>query len=139
MKKYIPTLILTFIFITPLIQANESYYKNGKLVELIDSYSERSIYRSSYINTKNKPIKYYKTTNGKSIGVSNKILVQCKKDTNCPKLLEYFNLSNFTKLSNDIYKVTVENNNVFDMSKMIFETGKVEFAHPDFTKKRIKR
>ena len=125
-------IILIFLSIFSLSYANESYYKNGKLVELQNIHASRSLHNSS--------INYYKTTAGKKVGITDELLVQCKASVDCPKLFNTFNLSNYSKLSDTIFVVNVENgDNVFSLSRALFETGKLEFAHPNFIKERRKR
>ena len=125
-------ILLIFIGIFSILNANQSYYKNGKLVELQNTYSLRNITTSS--------IHYYKNTAGNKIGVKNQILVQCKKSINCAELFHTFNLSSYSKLSDKIFIVKVENiNDVFSISRALFESKKVEFAHPDFIKARKNR
>ena len=124
--------LLIFLGIFSISSANESYYKNGQLVELQNTYSSKS-YKSSSIN-------YYKTTAGKKIGVTDQLLVQCKASVDCPKLLDTFNLLNYSKLSDKIFIVKITNgDNVFSVSRALFESQKVEFAHPNFIKERRKR
>jgi len=115
-----------------LSYADESYYKNGKLVELQNTHISRSSNHSS--------TSYYKTASGKSVGVTDQLLVQCKRSVSCPKLLATFDLLNYSKLSDTIFVVKVENgDNVFSVSRALFESNKVLFSHPDFTKERRKR
>ena len=75
-------ILLIFLGILSISHANESYYKNGKLVELQNTHVSRSSNYSS--------INYYKTTTGKKVGVTDQLLVQCKKSVDCPKLLATF-------------------------------------------------
>ena len=125
-------ILLIFLGLYSILYANESYYENGKLVEVQNTHISRSSNHSS--------INYYKTAAGKKIGVTDQLLIQCKKSIDCPKLLATFNLSNYSRLSDKIFVVKVENgDNIFSVSRAIFETNKVEFAHPDFTKERRKR
>ena len=126
------TILLIILGIFSISCANESYYKNGKLVELQSSYSSRAFYGSS--------IKHYKTMSGNKVGITDELLVQCKELVNCPKLLDKFNLLNYSKLSDKIFIVKVENgDNIFSISRALFETEKVEFAHPNFIKERRQR
>ena len=126
--------IILFIFLGmfSISYANESYYQNGKLVEL------QSTYLSKFFN--DSSINYYKTAAGKKVGITNQLLVQCKKSVNCPKLLDTFDLLNYSKLSDKIFLVKIENaEDIFSVSRAIFESDKVEFAHPNFIKERRKR
>ena len=125
-------ILLILIGIVSMSYANESYYKNGELVELQNIYSSKNVNNSS--------ITYYKTLSGKKIGVTNQLLLQCKESVDCIKLLDTFNLSNYSKLSDTIFIVTITNsNNIFSVSKALFESKKVVFAHPNFIKKKKKR
>ena len=125
-------ILLILIGILSMSYANESYYRNGKLVELQNIYSSKNVNNSS--------ITYYKTLSGKKIGVTNQLLLQCKESVDCIKLLDTFNLSNYSKLSDTIFIVTITNsNNIFSVSKALFESKKVVFAHPNFIKKKKKR
>ena len=124
--------LLIFLGLFSMSYANESYYKNGKLVELQNTHVTRS---SNY-----SPINYYQTATGKKVGVTDQLLVQCKETVHCPKLLETFNLSNYSKLSDKIYVVKIENgDSIFSVSRALFESKKVVFAHPNFIKKKRKR
>ena len=125
-------ILLMLLSIFSLSYANESYYENGKLVEL------QNIYSSSDAN--DSSIKYYKTVTGKKVGVTDQLLVQCIESVNCPELLDTFNLSNYSKLSNTIFIVKIKNgDNIFSVSKALFESKEVEFAHPNFIKEKRKR
>jgi len=125
-------ILLILLGIFSISYANESYYKNGKLVELKSSYSSRSFDSSS--------IKYYKTLGGNKVGVKNQLLVQCREGINCLKLLNTFNLSNYSKISDKIFVVNITNsNNVFSVSRALFESKDVVFAHPNFIKAKRKR
>ncbi len=112
--------------------ANESYYKSGKLVELENINISRSV--------KNSDINFYKNIYGQKIGISNEILVQCKEGINCAKLLNSFNLRNYSKLTDKIFIVKIEDyDSIFSMSRKLFESTHVEFAHPNFIKERKRR
>ena len=112
--------------------ANESYYKNGKLIKLQNIYISRSINRSG--------IDYYKTANGQKVGITDEILVQCKEGISCSKLLHDFNLKSYSKLTDRIFIVKIEDyDSIFDISRKLFESGNVEFAHPNFIKERQRR
>jgi len=125
-------ILLMFLGIFSISYTNESYYKNGKLVVLQNIHSIRSFNDSS--------IKYYKTVSGNKVGITNQLLVQCKESVNCPKLLDTFNLLSYSKLSDKIFIVKIENrDDIFFISRALFESNKVAFAHPNFIKKRRKR
>jgi len=133
--------LLIFLALFSMSCASESYYKNGKLVELQSIDSSKYVNDSSTKHSKsNVSIKYYKTMEGKKVGVTNQLLVKCKALVNCPTFLDTFNLSNYSKLSDTIFLVTINNrNNIFSLSKALFESTMVDFAHPNFVKERRKR
>jgi len=125
-------MILILLGILSAFYANESYYKNGKLVELQNIDISRSVNHSN--------VDYYKTANGKNVGVTDKLLVQCKEGVSCSKLLDDFNLINYSKLTDKIFIVKIEDNdNIFAISRKLYEGGNVEFAHPNFIKERKRR
>ena len=129
MKKLLGLLLIGLF---SSVFANESYYKNGKLVELENIHETRS-YSGSYID-------YYKTMHGQKIGITDDILVQCKEGINCSDLLTKYNLSNFSKLTDKIMIVKIEDyDNIFSISRELYESGNVDFAHPNFIKERRKR
>ena len=137
-------ILLILIGIVSMSYANESYYKNGKLVELQNIYSSSDFNNSSIKHYKqdsnSSSIKYYKTLTGNKVGITDQVLVQCSESVNCPELLDNFNLSNYSKLSDKIFVVKIENgDNVFSISRLLFESTKVEFAHPNFIKERKRR
>ena len=137
-------ILLILLGLFSISYANESYYKNGKLVELQNIYSSSEAndlsikyYKKSFNDL---PIKYYKTVTGNKVGVTDQLLVQCSKSINCPELLDTFDLLNYSKLSDTIFIVTIENgDDIFSVSKSLFESKKVEFAHPNFIKEKRRR
>lgn len=128
MKKLI--ILLTF---TSIVSAGSTYYKKGKLVEL----QRINVARSIDTNYNRKHLKFFRTQNGKKIGVTDEILVKCKDGVNCKEFLSQLNLKDILKLSSTIFEIKVDNNdNVFSVSRELYETGKVKFAHPNFVKKK---
>ncbi len=129
MKIIITTIFLGLLSIS---YANDSYYSNGQLVELQNIHSSRSA-SGSYID-------YYKTANGQKVGITDDILVQCKEEVNCTQLLNQFNLTNYTKLTDKIFIIKIQDyDNIFSVSRALFESQKVKFAHPNFIKERKQR
>ena len=116
MKKIVMILLIGLFSIS---YANETYYKNGKLVEFKQKHSTRS-------NAK------------QNVGFTNEILLQCKDEVDCLKLLSEFNLTNYSKITDKIFVLKVEDN-PFSISRKLFKSKKVEFAHPNFTKERERR
>jgi len=126
------TIIIICIGILSASCANDSYYKNGKLTTLKSTSKSRSLSGSN--------IEYYSNQKGQEIGVINEVLLECKDNINCDTLLSSLNLKNYSKLTNKIFLVKVENNDdAFSTSRKLFESGSVKYAHPNFIKKRTKR
>ena len=128
MKKIILTFLLTSMI---LLQANIFYYEHGKKVELKEVKEIRS-------NVKG--ITYYKTVQGNKLGVTDEIIVQCKKNIDCFKLLEDQGFINISKLSSILFLLKVgKNENVFTLSQKLYKQSEIIMAHPNFTKQRIRR
>lgn len=123
MKKLI---ILLFAI---LLNADSSYYDRGELVEL----QKMKVLRTADSNG----IEYFKTRSGQKIGITDEILIQCKVGIDCIALLNQFNLSNVSKVTDTIIVVKITDyDNIFSLSRELYESGKVEFAHPNFIKER---
>lgn len=124
MKKSI--LFLLFAF---LLHADNSYYEKGDLVQLQKMNTPRDANSSA--------THYYMDTNGHKMGVTDELLVQCKVGINCTNLLAQFKLTNISKLSDTIFVVKINAlDDIFSVSRKLFESGAVTFAHPNFIKER---
>ena len=112
-----------------MLNADSTYYERGELTELQKTNIQRSSDGSG--------IEYYKTKSGQKVGITDEILVKCKAGVDCKSLLNQFNLNDVSNLTDTIFLVKVKNyDNIFLLSRELFESGKVEFAHPNFTKER---
>jgi len=124
-------IVLLILFVLSL-NANDSYYERGKLVNLQELHNFR--------NGDNSEIKYFKTNSGQKLGITDKILLKCKDGINCRALLKKFSLTEVINLTDTIYSVKIMNyDTIFSLSRELFESGDVEFAHPNFIKQRRKR
>ena len=124
MKKF---LILSLFAL--LLNADSSYYEKGKLVELQKMNTLRSADGGS--------VEYFQTTKGQKIGIKDEILVQCKTGVDCKLLLNQFNLNDISKVTDTIFVVKIKDyDNIFLISRELFESAKVNFAHPNFVKER---
>lgn len=122
-------LFALFFGLATILLADASYYENGKLVEL----NKAKTLRSASANA----LDVYETEHGKRVGITDEILVKCKEDVDCKSLLEQFGLYDATSLTKQIMIVKVQDyDQIFDLSRRLFESGKVDFAHPNFTKER---
>ncbi len=112
-----------------LLNADSSYYEKGELVELQKINESR--------NLDDKAFDYFTNRNGKKVGLSDELLVQCKESIDCKVLLSKFNLSEISQITDTIFVIKIKNqDNIFLLSRELFESGDVEFAHPNFLKER---
>ena len=123
--------ILLILLFGLLLSANESYYDKGILVNLESTKESRSLAEGN--------LKYFKTKSGKRVGVRDEILVKCKAKIDCIELLKRYKQTQITQLTSTIYKVKVKKDELFSLSRELYESGDVEFAHPSFTKEVHKR
>ncbi len=121
--------IMLLLTLTLLLGANESYYEKGELVELKKILQSRS--------TDSTGIEYFQKSNGQKVGITDEILVKCNAGIDCERLLAQFSQTNISKLTDTIFVVKVEDyDDIFSLSRELFKSGDVEFAHPNFIKER---
>ncbi|MCX6077716.1 MAG: hypothetical protein NTW78_12640 [Campylobacterales bacterium] len=109
------------------------YYKSGQRVT-ITKVSTTGSYRGS------STIDYYKTDNGVIVGVTDKIIVKLNSDSDIKKYLDEFNATIEKELGKNLYLLKAENKRLtIDISNRLSEKNGVEYAHPDFIKKRVSR
>jgi len=134
-------IILQFVlFLTMLsyaYSANETtttYYEWGKLVQLQPTKATRALAQ----HTTTKHITFYKKEATKqTVGVTNEIIVQCKPHVECKSFLLDYPLKHISKLTKHIYLIQVATHDeVFSLSRDLYESGEVTFAHPNFIKAR---
>jgi len=126
-KKFL--LLLLSLFGIESLNADSSYYERGELVELKKMYTQRDANKNT--------IEYFKTNSGKKIGIKDEILVKCKAGVDCIALLNQFGLDDISKITDTIFVAKTEDfDNIFNVCRGLFESKKVEFAHPNFVKER---
>ena len=129
MKK---KLILTLVAISLNAYANDYFYEYGKKIKLIKLSQQRT--------TQEKKADYYQTEFGHRVGIKNEIIVQCKESTNCVKTLKKYDLLQITKLSNQLFLVTLDNSkNVLNISQQLHNDTNIQFAHPNFIRTKRRR
>jgi len=129
MKK---KLILTLVAISLNAYANDYFYEYGKKIKLIKLSQQRT--------TQEKKADYYQTEFGHRVGIKNEIIVQCKESTNCVKTLKKYDLLQITKLSNQLFLVTLDNSkNVLNVSQQLHNDTNIQFAHPNFIRTKRRR
>ena len=122
MKIFLFSLLFSLV-----LNANNSYYELGELIELDEIKTSRS--------NSVQDVRYFMNYNGIRIGVGNEILIECKQDVNCVELLTQFNLQDVSQVTANIYLVKVsKEQDVFTLSKDLFNSGHVKYAHPNFIK-----
>ena len=121
--------LLMLVSISLLLGASQSYYERGKLVELEELTSSRSV--------NNDNIRYYKKFSGQKVGITDQILVKCKANVDCTKLLSQFQQTDISKITDTIFIIKVTNyDEIFSLSRDLYNSGEVEYAHPNFVKER---
>ena len=109
---------------------HEYYYERGKRVELKKIHTPRGM-------TTGNATGFYQKESGKNLGITDQVILKCKTDVNCTELLSQYQQSDISKISDSIYVIKVANpDEVFSLSRELYLTDKVEFAHPNFIKER---
>jgi len=126
MKK----IFIVFIILIEIISAQDYfYYKKNHKIELIPQQVQE-----------NKQFFYYKTKEGRLLGISDKILVKSNNKTLLKKYLTEYNLTLLKTLSDQLYLIKVSNKNMtLDIANELNEKEGILYAHPDFRKPRILR
>ncbi|QOY51971.1 S8 family serine peptidase [Candidatus Sulfurimonas baltica] len=124
--------LLIIISILQLACASDSYYyHNNQKVYLIP-------YNISLRSSSN--IDYYQNEKGVVLGITDKLIVKLKNDISINNLLSKFNISIEKNLDKNLYLLkTTDKSLTIDISNRLTEKEYVEYAHPNFIKKRIRR
>jgi len=125
-------LLFILIISSAYIYANTFYYAYGKKIELTKVSNSRS---------NNNSIEYYQKQNGNKIGVKKReLLVKCNDGIDCKIVLSAYNFDNIEKISKTIFLVKLQNGqDVFKYSQILHQNSSIDFAHPNFVKKRRRR
>jgi len=112
------------------LSAESFYYEYGKKVTVKKISDNRT----------NSSISYYKNSLGKKIGIKNEIIFKCMEGKECLSIVKGYNLTDISNLSNNIYIVKILNgNDIFEISQKLYLEDNIEFANPNFVKKRHRR
>jgi len=85
-------------------------------------------------------VRYFKTKDDVILGVSNKIIVKTKQGFDITKLEQKYSFKTLKKISKDMYLIEVKDNSLtLDTANSIDENDEIEFAHPDFIRKTLRR
>ena len=125
-RVFIPIFLLIVVG-----NATEFYYENGKKVEVTKLKEQRD---------KRDNVTYYKSSKGHKIGVKDDILVQCRADIDCTRVLSKYETISLLSLSDKIILVTIsKDKNIFKFSQKLYEDEDIAIAHPNFIKVRKRR
>ena len=130
MKK----IVLVLIVFIPFVYAGDSYYyKNNKKVNITPAIT-------SALSRSGSSTDYYKNDKGIVFGVTDKLIVKLNDARNLEKYLKEFDLKMEKTLSKNTYLLKTKNKSLtIDISNRLNEKEDVQYSHPDFLKKRMKR
>ena len=114
-----------------LVADNNYYYRNTQQVFL------QSL---PYPLETNASIDYYNTKNMLVVGVTNKLIIKIKDKKSLENYLNEFNLKIVKSLTKNLYLLQTKDKSLtLDISNKLSQKEDVEYAHPDFIKKKILR
>lgn len=123
-------LLIFFVLFTVGCASSTYYYKNGKKSNLIP-IEKRSL---------NTNTDFYKTKDGLEVGVNNSLLVKFKNTNNLSFYLKEYDLSVLKQLSKNLYLLKTSNKSkTIEISNLLYQKNDIEYAHPNFVKKKIYR
>jgi len=114
--------------------ASDYFYEYGKKVELtpVEKVSSRSI--------ENQNVRYYKTKDGREIGIKNEIIVKLKKGVDPKGFLLKYNIENSEHLGSTTYLLKLKRSqNVFTLSQEIYKDSDTIYAIPNRIQKYQRR
>ena len=124
--------IFIFILLIQFGSSQEYYYKNNTKILLKNVHTE--------INDDTSKVSYYKNEKGILLGVTDKVIVKTVDVNLLEKYVHALNASIEKKLAKDLYLVKVTNKNkTLDIANELNKKESIEYAHPDFIKKRVLR
>lgn len=124
--------LLSIILLYSTLWSETYYYQYGKKVQLT------KLKESRVANDQN--ISYYQNASGQKIGVKNEILTKCKQVDQCSEIFEKYKLTKIKHLTKKILIITLDKDmDPFDTSQKLSLEEKIEFAHPNFIKRRQRR
>ena len=127
-------LLLFTILFTLNACANDYFYEYGKKVELIpiNTPSTRSV--------NSNDIKYYKTKDGREIGIKNEIIVKLKKGINPKEFFLKYNIKNYEHLGSTTYLLKLSpSQNIFILSQKMYKDSDTIYAVPNKVQKYFTR
>lgn len=130
--KNIKTVTIMLILFTQVGCASDSYYyNNSKKIHLE--------LKPSHIRS-NQTTDYYQNERGIVLGVTNKLILKLKNSKNLENYLQEYNLIMEKSLGENLYLLKVSNKHLtIETSNRLTEKEDVEYAHPDFIKRKRKK
>ncbi len=116
------------------LYGGDFYYEYGKKVELtpLKSISTRSL--------NNSAVKYYKTRDGRKIGIKNEIIVKLKKDIDPNAFFEKYDIQKSEHLGSTVYLLKLSSSqNVFLLTQKMAKDNDAIYAMPNKVQKYYKR
>ncbi len=121
-----------FLFIGSLLAQQSFYYSFGKKVMLTKLPTSRAL--------RDQNVTFYENQNGQKIGVKQEVIIGCDDLIACKKVLRDYNITYIEELSKTIYLLKLpKNSDPFEISNSLYNEDPVQFAHPNFIKKRKMR
>ncbi len=123
-----------FVLIFTNILGSDYFFEYGKKVELEPIPSTRDL--------NNNDVKYYKTRDGRKIGIKNEIIVKLKKNIKSSDFFKKYNIKskNIEKLGGQIYLIKLEKSqNIFKLSNKMYQDSDTKFAVPNKVQKYFLR
>jgi hypothetical protein len=116
----------------PYLYANEIfYYKDNQKILLTPINS---------ISRENSTRDYYKDENGRVVGITNRLIIKLDNPKELDTILNDFNLTLLKQLTPDMYLVKTPNKSqTLDISNQLTKKASIQYAYPDFIKKRMSR
>ena len=133
MKKEI---IISLLALSIMGSADEFYYENGKKVELKEVEVSKSLQR----RVSNNKTKYYKTSQGVTIGVRDDILVECEEGKDCKEVLSKYETTSVSNLSDSIFIIKIaKDKNIFEFAQKLYNDKSIKIAHPNIRQNKRRR
>jgi hypothetical protein len=126
--RFFLLLFITFLY------SDEFYYEFGKKVFLKPALNKmsRGVIKSD--------VRYYKTENGKIVGIGRKILVKFKDKADIKSFFSKYKIKNYKKLYGNVFIIVLDNKqDIFKFSQELYCDEDTIYAIPNKIKKYQKR
>jgi hypothetical protein len=125
-------LVILVLLVLSLSANDEFYYQNGKKVSL--KFVMMPLSRGV------ESLRFYKNEHGVLLGISKRLIVKLKDGAVLDSYLKEFDLQKVKTLGKNLYLLETKDRSLsIDVANKLYEKDDVEYAHPDFIKKRKRR